>query len=156
MATRYKTLYIKRFGWKRIAREFQRMGWKLNDAYEHTNTTYTDHYDVYEDGHREYTGTTTNTKISISLHMSRDLDWYENGHKIHVIDVFFSLFFVIRRLLGTIMPINIVIFIISLIAGGDFYNTYFGIFFAILGSYLGFLLLEIIFSFIGKAILKGK
>ena len=159
MALRYKTLTVKRLGWRRIANEFQRLGWRLDDAYEHTVTTETDHYDVYEDGHKEYTGTTTSRKISIILHFSRDLSWYINGNKIHAIDVFFSVFFYLRRILGAFMPVNIVIFLIALLVDSSkdsFSTLYMPYFITFIVLYFVFLILEIIFSYVGEGILKGK
>ena len=93
MAVRSKVICIKRFAWQRVAREFSRLGWDIVNAEQETSTTYTYHYDVYEDGTTIHTGTDKSSKVRIWLSMVRDRDWYVNGNKIIAIDIFFSIFF---------------------------------------------------------------
>ena len=155
MARKVKVICIKRFLWKRVAREFSRLGWYITNAEEETTTTYTHHYDVYDDGTEVYTGTSSSSKVAIWLTMARDRDWYVNGFKIIPIDIFFTIFFYLRRLLGVILPVTGIIFLVVLLLGAYQQDSPFTIIFlANLFSWIGLNLLEIIFSFIGGAILK--
>lgn len=159
MAVKHKVLRLKKLGWRRVADEFMRLGWVIDDAYEETKTKTTSYYDVYEDGTKEYTGSTTTTKITISLHMHRDLDSYTYGSKMRRIDILFSIAFWIRRILGTLMPFNIIAFIIMAAADGNdnnLFKVYMPIFISVIITYFLSLILEGVFSRVGFSILQGK
>ena len=160
MAVKIKVLCIKRFGWKSVANEHIRLGWHLSNAEEETTTTYTEHYDVYEDGHREYTGTTSSSKVRVWLTMSRDRDWYVNGNKIIPIDILFSIVFLFRRIFAWAAPVSLIpLVIVYLFAGpdGDTQETFLAIFLTCFFTWLGLRIIEIGLSHIGKRILlKGE
>ncbi|MBO4666587.1 MAG: hypothetical protein J5666_00465 [Bacilli bacterium] len=160
MATKIKVLCIRRLGWQSVANEFIRLGWHIGSAEEETTTTYTDHYNVYESGRREYTGTTTSSKVRIWLTMSRDRDWYVNGNKIIPIDILFSIVFLLRRIFAWLAPISSIPFIIVLLlgqAGNDEYKALWVLFLVVFFIWLGLRILESVLSHIGKRILlKGE
>ncbi|MBR0295462.1 MAG: hypothetical protein IJQ67_06145 [Bacilli bacterium] len=157
MAAVSKVLVIKRFAWQMVAREHARLGWYITNAEQETTTTYTHHYDVYDDGSRVYTGTTQNSKVRIYLSMVRDLDWYVNGRRILPFDILFTICFYLRRVMGFITPLVFIPFIILLLIGSsgtDVGQTFTAIFFSCLGSWLFLLISEFIFSLIGGSILR--
>ena len=160
MALKIKVLCIKKLGWQSVANEFIRLGWHLDSAEQETTTTNTDHYDVYESGRREYTGTSTSTKVRVWLSMSRDRDWYVNGSKIVIIDILFSIVFLLRRIFAWLAPISSIPFIIIFLlgkAGDEEYNAFLVIFLVMIFSWLGLRILENVLSRIGKRILvKGE
>ena len=117
----YKTLVVKRFGWRRICRNTQRFGWVLTDAEQHTETTTTTSYEgrvvgdrVYIDEHK-----TTSTKVSIHMSFYRDDDDYANLPAILPIEFFYKIAFFFRRIIGAILPFFTVLFVIFLLMGDD-------------------------------------
>lgn len=160
MAVRSKVICIKRFAWQRVAREFSRLGWDIVNAEQETSTTYTHHYDVYEDGTTIHTGTDKSSKVRIWLSMVRDRDWYVNGNKIIAIDIFFSIFFLLRRVMGALTPIAAIPFVILLLIGfgtTEVGQVFMALFFSFLGSWILLQILEFVFSVIGGNILaKGE
>lgn len=158
MALRSKVICVKRLGWKRIAREFARLGWDIRDAEQEITTTYTHHYDLSSDGKELHVHTTQSDRVRVYISMVRDLNWYKAGHKIHVIDIFFSLFFFFRRITGFLAPLSsIPVIILALLGEGGSQTAYvfWVLFFSLAGSWLLLLILEIVFSFIGASILRA-
>lgn len=88
-----KVLRLKRFGWKRIAKNVQRFGWTMSDAEEETTTTTETSYTgeivnnkVYITPHK-----TSHTSIVVWLSFFRDKDKFYNLYAItfihgHILD----------------------------------------------------------------------
>lgn len=159
--TQVKKLVIKKFGWKRVAKNVMRFGWDLDNAVEHVDTTVTTNYEervvgdtVYLDQHD-----TTKTKVRIHLDFHRNKDKFENLKSVSVLEVFYNLIFTLRRLVGFCLPfLLIAAFVVAIIGqGGDegFTElwTAFGISFAVWAL---FIILEGVFARISAKILKLK
>ena len=109
-----KVLRLKRFGWKRIAKNVQRFGWTMSDAEEETTTTTETSYTgeivnnkVYITPHK-----TSRTSIVVWLSFFRDKDRFYNLYAIRPLELLYTVIFWIRRILGNLLPLaTLVMFI---------------------------------------------
>lgn len=156
-----KYLTIKKFGWKRIAKNTQKFGWVLNDAEEHRETTTTTTYEgeVVNDEVRIREHTSSSTKVRIHLYFTRDPNNFENLKSIALIELLYNIAFLVRRIIGFILPIATVIMIIlSFIGFSDMViessaPTWWGMG---LFTWIGLIILESILASIARRILRWK
>lgn len=102
----YKHLTIKKLGWKRVAYNTMRFGWELDDAEQETTTTIERNYEgriydnkIYIDEHR-----VEHTKVSVHLYFSRQKCKYKNLLAIFPLELIYNICFLIRRIIGAILP----------------------------------------------------
>lgn len=119
---KYKTKHmcLRKFGWKRIAKNICRFGWTLRDAEENHETTVTHGYNVSEDDDYIYVNptTTTTTKVRIYLDFVRYPDDFKNLKSIILLEAFYNLIFVLRRFCGWILPFFTVVALVLPGLGG--------------------------------------
>lgn len=117
-------LTIKKFGWKRIAKNKQRFGWVLADAVKETTVTESTSYEGRVSGDNLYITpkTTSKSKIRINLSFVRDRNDFENLGSIKPIETVYNLIFLIRRILGFfLLPVFIGIMIFGAFFGASDY-----------------------------------
>lgn len=126
MAYETKNLVLKKFGWKRICKNIQMFGWILDDAYQHEETTVTTTYtgEVVNNRIEIKEDVNKSTKVRVHLSFYRDSSRYLNLNKIKLLEIFYNIVFLFRRVLAFILPImSIVAFIIFLLGHSDFLLT---------------------------------
>ena len=154
MAKSTKVLCVKRFGWKRIAKNTQRFGWILSDAEEETTVTETTTYEGNVVGDTLYINPRTNrsSKVRVWLTFYRNI-YVPAG--VRVLEFFYSLIFLLRRILAFFLPIiGVCALIVFLMGHGDILLTYPTIFILPLLLWLSFIILEGILARIARAILR--
>ena len=182
--TKYKSCSATSLGWRRIAKNVMRFGWKLESAEEHTETTVTDHYEVYETPVRKkwnggynsgyetdiygnivtkeekrYLKTTKETKSRVYMDFCRNAVWYTNLSSIFLLEFLFNILLLVRRLLGFLLPLFIPACILVVLFGGGqafaIYETPLPqLFTACFFGWLGLILAEDIVAFIASKILR--
>lgn len=112
----FKSLSLKRRGWKRVARNTTRFGWNLENATElttkYTTTTYEGKFvndDTVEISPRDSVSYTT----TIELTFSRDRDKIENMFLILMLEFWYKVFFVLRKFFGKFAIVAFVLVMIS-------------------------------------------
>ncbi|MCM1131561.1 MAG: hypothetical protein NC310_08580 [Roseburia sp.] len=156
-----KYLIIKKFGWKRVAKNTQKFGWILNNAEEERETTTTTTYEgeVVNNEIRIHEHTSSSTKVSVHLYFVRDPNDFENLKSIVLIELLYNIAFLVRRIIGFVLPIATAIMILlSFIGFSDMVlensaTTWWGIG---LFSWIGLIILESILPSIAKRILRWK
>lgn len=158
-----KYLVLKKFGWKRIAKNTQRFGWTVGEATEVEDVTETHTFEG------EYNP--SNNKVTVSEHVSRTSSIsihltfhrypaaFSNLGAIVPLEILYTLFFWIRRILGAALPpVSIIFFIFAAIGGGsDLAASIYGtLYFSAIGIWVGLILLEGILARIAGKILKRK
>lgn len=166
METKYKDLTIKKFGWKRIAKNTQRFGWKMFNAKEETTITETTEYEGTVSGNKVTITphTTTSTKTRVKLNFSRDPNKFVNLGSIAVLEMFYNIFFLIRRILASILPLAyLAVFVIMILTNSvpnsDNLQTATTVFLYTLGGtgvWLTMIILENVFAKIASKILIYK
>ena len=84
MAKGIKVLCVKRFGWKRIAKNTQRFGWVLSDAEEETTVTETTTYEGKVVGDTLYVNPRTNRSSKVRVWLSFYRNMYINHNAYYV------------------------------------------------------------------------
>lgn len=160
-----KVLCVKKIGWKRIAKNFMRFGWDLDDAEQETTITKTTEYEITETpkGYHAKPHTNTSTKVRIWLTFTRRKSDFENLAAVRPLELFYNLFFYARRIVGFVLPIlAIATFVLALLGGASTtndmggYNTMVGWLLAVFGIWVGLILLETILARIAGKILRRK
>ena len=154
-----KVLGIKRLGWKRVAKNVCRFGWHLSDAEEETITETETEYvgTITDDKIYIKPHTKTNTKTTVWLTFWRDSREFSNLAAIMPLEMIYNIAFLLRRIVGFILPLYFAICVIGsaigfseelkqLYAAGGF----------VLAAWLGLIALENILAIISKLILKRK
>ncbi|MBO7293156.1 MAG: hypothetical protein J6V07_04405 [Clostridia bacterium] len=160
MALQRKSLAIKRFGWRRIAKNTARFGWSLYDAVEETEITETTSYKgkIYSDGNIEIKEhVDTSSKVTVHLSFFRDTQWFSNLHSIYPLELFYNIVFTLRRIAAFFMPLVFGGFLILAVIGMSdmlFEEGYDSLMLALLGSWAGLIFLETILARIAGGILK--
>lgn len=165
MEKKYKYLTLRKFGWKRIAKNTQRFGWKLFDAEEETTITETTEYEGTISGDKltitPHTRSSSSTKMNLSF--SRDPDRFVNLGSIRILELFYNIFFLIRRILARLLPLayiaSIVLMLLSNSVPNGELDTATTVFFYALGGtavWLAMIILENIFAKIASKILIYK
>ena len=116
----YKRVSISKFGWKRVAKNFMRFGWDLDDATQVTTTTTNTEYEGRVVGDKVHITphTTSSSKVHMELEFSRDRSEYSNLLAIFPLELVYNIVFLIRRLIGAILAIATPIFFVVMIFGG--------------------------------------
>ncbi len=157
--TKYKSLSITKFGWKRVCNCVKRFGWVLYDGVEHTTNTTTDYYD--RGGN--FVKSETKSKVRMHLYFKRNADWFTNLPAIFLFELIFNIVFMARRIVGFFLPFSGIVMIGTVLLGGGqaaaltegevpVMMIIVGVFLA----WLGLILLEEIISFIAGKILQIK
>lgn len=156
----FKSLIIKKLGWKRVAKNVMRFGWELDDAVEHHDTTVTTSYEgrvvgdtVYVDEHKD-----EKTKVRVHLDFHRDRSKFANLGAIFVFELFYNIFFYLRRLIGFCLPILLLgSLVVAMVDAQSELGGNLGILLcSLFCAWLGLIALEGIFARIAHAILKLK
>ena len=156
-----KNLSVKKFGWKRIAKNTQRFGWVISDAVEHTEVTETTTYEatVYND--TIYVNPKTNRSSWVRVFLTFYRNSYLIPASVKVIEFFYNIIFFLRRVLAFFVPIATVLVILFASMGGanaiDGGETIYMIgtgWVLISGFWLAFIILENILARIASGILK--
>ncbi|MDE6850685.1 MAG: hypothetical protein K2J54_05090 [Clostridia bacterium] len=117
MAKGIKVLCVKRFGWKRIAKNTQRFGWVLSDAEEETTVTETTTYEGKVVGDTLYVNPRTNRSSKVRVWLS----FYRNMYipaGVRILEFFYNVFFLLRRILAFFLPLIAVGSLILMLTGG--------------------------------------
>ncbi len=163
--TKVKVLCVKRFGWKRIARNTERFGWTLDEAEEETTTTHETTYEGEVVGDKIYVKphTTTSTKVRVWLTFWRNKDDFKNLMAIRLLELVYNILFYIRRIVGFFLPVvgvlSIIVVAFSNSTGGhyDDETTQLSMYLlAAFASWISLIICEGILSRIAGAILKRK
>lgn len=160
MALQRKSLTIKRFGWRRIAKNTARFGWSLSDAVEKIETTETTSYtgkinsngDIEIEEHVD-----TSSKVTVHLSFIRDTRWFSNLHSVYPLEIFYNIVFTLRRIAAFFMPFVFGgLFLIAIIGMKDILSEEGcgALIFTILGSWTVSIFLETILARIAEGILK--
>lgn len=155
-----KFLRVVPFGHKRVIRNERKFGWELVDYVKHTTTTTTTEYEgkVHDNGDVTFTPhTSTSSKTRMELYFVRDKDRIANLGSVYLVEMWFNLIFLIRRIIGFFVPIVGVAFLLVALMGGsmDEVGKMVGTaFFVIILSWLAGIILEDILAAIGKKVLK--
>lgn len=158
-----KVLCLKKFGWKRVAKNTMRFGWELDDATQETEITEKHTWErEYNPNTRKITETERvekSSKIRIWLTFYRRPDAFTNLVAISPLEMLYTIFFWIRRIIGFILPLLTIAFVVvaALGDGEELLNTPFGpLYFSALGIWVGLILLESILAHIAAKLLKRK
>lgn len=156
-----KYLTIKKFGWKRIAKNTQKFGWVLDDAEEHRETTTTTRYEgeIVNDEVRIHEHTSSSTKVRIHLYFTRDPNDFENLKSIALIELLYNIAFLARRIIGFILPIAaVIIFFPCLMGQADMVLESPAYYWWCTGllTWIGLIILESILASIARRILRWK
>ena len=118
----YKSLSIPKFGWKRVAKNFMKFGWELNDATQVTTTTRTTEYSGEVRGDNIYITphTTSSSKIHMELKLVRQRDRFSNLLAIAPLETIYNIIFLIRRLLGFLLKVAGPVWLVGLLFGSSF------------------------------------
>lgn len=84
-----------------------RFGWALDDAVEHHETTVTTTYEGQVVGDTLYINERNDEKTKIRMHLEfhRDKNKFANLGAVTVLEVFYNIFFYLRRIIGFFLPI---------------------------------------------------
>ncbi len=167
---RYSTmeLSVRKFGWKRVAKNFCRFGWETVGAEERTEITETPCHD-----HKEYETqeayviedvyyTKRETKVRVWLSFVRFPDRFANLGAIKPLELLFDLVFLVRRILGFLLPLAALAAAVMTVienAGGGEYQYAFPLIGGVLAGAFVWLLLnvaEVVIARIASRILKVK
>ncbi len=164
MAVRYTGATVRKFGWRRVAKNFMRLGWRLTDADEVTtyNTDIT--RTTYQIDGKDYVNeeAKTTSKKRVELSFVRDSSWYTNLPAIFIFELLFTIIFNVRRIIGFFLPIlGGIALLIGAMGGsfkfGEFDNTTpFLIVFFIVIIWMVLMLLESLTAFIASKILRER
>lgn len=118
--TQYKTLIVKKFGWKRVAKNTMRFGWQMSDAEEHVTTTTETSYDGEIVGDKVYINEHVKRHTAVTVHMYfwRRKSDYKNMFAVSILELFYNIIFYIRRILGAILPFALAAIIFIYAFGG--------------------------------------
>lgn len=152
-----KVLCVRKIGWKRIARNTQRFGWYLDNAEQHTTTTETTTYE----------GSISGDTITVTPHTTRSskvrvwLSFYRYSSEIpasvKTVELFYNLFFLVRRIIGFLLPIALIPYIILFLLGqalsdlGSLISMYWMIAFF---SWIALMIIEGILARVGHSLLR--
>lgn len=109
-----KVVAVRKFGWKRIAKNFCRFGWHLSDAEEERVTTYETTYEasVYDDKVYVKPHTTSNTKITMWLSFWRNSNEFTNLGAIWPLELIYNIIFLVRKIVAFFLPfVTIIMFL---------------------------------------------
>lgn len=154
-----KVLCVKRFGWKRIAKNTQRFGWILDSAEQETTVTEETTYEGSVVGDTVYINPRTHrtSKVRVWLSFYRYSSDYKNLSSIFFLEALYNLFFFIRRILAFFLPIvSVVALVVAFSGGSDIVLKYGGWLAAAFFVWLGMIIFEGILSRIARKILKNK
>ncbi len=158
-----KVLVLKKFGWKRIAKNTQRFGWTLDDATEEEEITETHtwegEYLPSSNKFRARERVDKSSKIRIWLTFYRYPSAFSNLGAIAPIEALYTLFFWVRRIVGFFLPLlTVAVFIVAAMGDGpELIESPFGpLYFSVFGVWIVLILLEGILSRIAAKILKRK
>ena len=112
---RSKWVRVRPIGRKRVAQCIMRFGWNLDDATKRTQTTITD---WYEEGTNNYVKTTSSTKRWVELSFYRDSRWFSNLAVLLIPELLFNIAFLLRRIIGFLLPLVIPAAILIILLGG--------------------------------------
>lgn len=161
----YQTKYVnvRKLGWRTVVRQRKRFGWELYDAEQETTTTTETTYEGTVSGDTVYIKpkTTTSTKTRVHLTFIRYPKQFKNLAVVRPIEWIYNLVFLLRRILGSLLYLATAAVFLAFF----FLNTYMASkeaepiiigFMAAWFVWMGLILCEVVFSLIGKAILRRK
>lgn len=103
-----KSLRLNKLFSGRVIRNARGFGWLVNSL---TNITETTTWVDSADAEHQYGNTwkitphyKSETKYFVEIEFLRDSDWYQNLPGVKVLEVFYNIFFTIRRILGALLP----------------------------------------------------
>lgn len=102
-----KEAYVKKFGYQRILKNFQKFGWTINEVIKETTTTYETSYEgeIIDNKVILKENVTSNSKVLIHISMYRDTEEYINLNSIKLLELVFNIFYLIRKLIAWILPL---------------------------------------------------
>lgn len=162
--TSSKVICVRKFGWKRVARNIESFGWKLGDAEEHT--------EISEKHEHTFTLTDTGvthehhvqreTKVRIWLSFFRHNDQFANLKAIKPLEILFNLVFLIRRIIGFLLSLMaaacFLLVIFENAVGGNYEYSYpvVGVTFSALFVWIVLNFVEVLLAKIAQNKLKYK
>ncbi len=156
-----KTLCVKRFGWRRIARDRMCFGWQMTDAQEERTVTEKTTYEVDEriGGYTVTPRVSRSTKIRVWLSLCRRRSDFLNLGSIFVLELFYNIFFTVRRLLGLLLPLFALVTLVfalaeTILTGGQVFLTLVYALLISLAVWAVLILLETVLARIALKILK--
>lgn len=158
-----KSLRLKKLLSGRVIRNTRGFGWHLYDASDVTETTTwldsVDAENVYDNKWKLTPHYNSETKYFIDLTFYRKNEWFKNLGSIKILEFFYNFVFILRRIIGAILPPAFVIFMIMSMVTFSKNNSEAGsvvgaIFGGIFMSWILLMILEDIFSGIARGILK--
>ena len=170
-ACQIKTVKCRKIGWKNVSKNVQCFGWTPASAEE--ITTIKEKLDYYEvsgsfDENMHFSGTatphiTTSTKTRVWLSFYRIPADFSNLPAIAPLELLYNIFFLIRKILGTILPwLLFATFAVAIILSGspfdaqDYYLLLGYAWMICFGGWLVCIFLDFLFARIAKAILRQK
>ena len=102
----FKTVAVRTFGWQRVARNFCRFGWELGDANTITEVRERTRYEgrTYGDTFTVTPHTTRRTKTRVHLSFARDTSAFPDYPRIIALELLFNILFLLRRIIGALLP----------------------------------------------------
>lgn len=158
-----KTMKLKKLLSKRVIRNTKGFGWHLYDATDVSETTtWVDSVEaenIYDNKWKLTPHYNSETKYFIMVTFYRKNEWFKNLRSVKVLEFFYNLIMILRRIIGALLPLMFVVAMGVTVAFSSQNNgeaasilaTVFGISFS---AWLLFMLLEDIFSAIARGILK--
>ena len=117
-----KIVKVSRFGYNRIVSNFQKFGWEMDSVTEMTKTSTRTTYEgrvIGDEVHIEERNH-VKKKVFVEIDMHRDEDSFLNLKAIKVLELFFNIIYLLRRLLALVLPIvSVVLGIVVLLGNGD-------------------------------------
>ncbi len=158
-----KSMRLKKLLSGRVIRNTKCFGWHLYDKTDvEETTTWVDSVDaehMYGDKWKFTPHYNSETKYFLDVSFYRKSEWFKNLGGVKILEFFYNLIFLIRRIIGALLPAVFVIAMIFVITGtsGNDYTTS-NLVGAIFGgtfmTWVLLMLLEDIFAMIARGILK--
>lgn len=159
-----KEVYVKKFGYERIVKNFQKFGWTVNDIIEEITTTTERSYEGEIKDNKVYLkeNVKTSSKVLINISMYRDTEDFVNLKSIKLLELVFNIFYLIRKLIAWILPLfSGVMLLVALTGNSDLLFeaaedelSIGGIWSLVLFSWLGLILIEnLLASIAGKCLI---
>ena len=158
-----KTMRLKKLLSGRVIRNTKGFGWHLYDATDVAETTtWVDSVDaenVYDNKWKLTPHYNSETKYFIDLTFYRKNEWFKNLGSIKILEFFYNFFFILRRIIGAVLPPAFVILMIMSIVTFSKNNSEAGsvvgaIFGGLFMSWILLILIEDILSGIARGMLK--
>lgn len=158
----YKTVTCQPYEYKRVIRNFQRFGWKCTKAYDYTETETKTYYEGKIVGDTLRVDKKEEKKSNTTTHIELQRKKGYAPFSVWLIELFFSLIFFVRKLIGFVLPLGAfacgvsITFLNGLTSNSDdpLLQKVFAITLFAFGVWIIFRLLENILSKIAENILK--